>query len=176
MSAPRMTQAEYDAYQKRRNAQKAANQPVEREEAPKVVKWTQAERSYFYGVLGGTGKYEGEELRITPSECEKHSYTPDFVTELEQNYQVGGHTFLHQAKVYHEVKGEYRLQSQDGARLRWCFAAISHPSDVFVWAKMAKTKGYWDIEVWYDGGRTRLKGKKVRKFVFNNKGGVEWLK
>ena len=162
-----MTKAEYEAYLARlkrsRTNGEAAGTPRHALRVQGSTKWSAPETRYFQGVLGGSGAYEPETIRITPDRCEKHSYTPDFGTV------VGG------LKVYHEVKGEYRLGSQDGARLRWCFAALARPDAVFVWAKELRTRR-WDIDVWLDGGRTRLKGHRVLGFDIDHKGGVTWRK
>ena len=123
--------------------------------------WSGSEKRYFHGVLHDRGAYEGETIRITPEDMEKHEYTPDFVTD------AGGTT------VYHEVKGNYRLQSQDAARLRWCFAAAAHPEAVFVWAKESANKCVWQVEVWFDGGRVRLKERGVIGFRISG-GEVIW--
>lgn len=157
-----MTQAQYRAYLKKRGAKT----PPQARGAIAAKKMSSAESRYLYGVLGGKGAYEAEQLRITPDNCEKHIYTPDFVSSED--------TWCGLPRVvYHEVKGSYRLQSQDGARLRWCFAALANPYAVFVWAKETPAKR-WDIEVWYDGGRTRIKERNVLGFSFGEKGGVLW--
>lgn len=161
-----MTQRQYRQYLARRHGK-----PV-----PLPKAWSETEKRYFYSVLKGSGKYEGDTVRITPDYTEKHVYTPDFVTYMNCTVTAGGLRADAVRKVYHEVKGHYRLQSQDAARLRWCFAALSHPDVVFVWAKETRVRSLWDIEVWFDGGRTRLKERNVLGFEFTGKGGVEWTR
>jgi len=144
--------------------------------------WSGPERRYFATVLGGRGVYEGEVIRITPGECERHEYTPDFVTEaetLDSVYGPRGRSLMSPSapiahKVYHEVKGSYRLGSQDAARLRWCFAALARPDAVFVWAKEQGKSGLWTVEVWRHGGRTRDRARNVLRFEFGKDGGVIW--
>jgi len=139
--------------------------------------WSGPERRYFANVLGGRGVYEGEVIRITPGECERHEYTPDFVTEavyvpIFRTSSASGVAIAH--KVYHEVKGSYRLGSQDAARLRWCFAALARPEAVFVWAKEHGKSGLWTVEVWRNGGCTRDRARNVLRFEFGKDGGVIW--
>lgn len=151
-------------------------------------KWgSQTECRYFNQVLKGRGKFESEQIIFTPPYLQgrnEHHYTPDFVTEIAvrpiapslqahcEDVERGAEM---SRKVYHEVKGSYRLGSQDAARLRWCMAAVSRPDAVFVWAKERKDKR-WDVEVWWDGGRTQAKQMGVWGFRFTHAGGVEWVK
>lgn len=133
-------------------------------------KWSGSEQRYFHGVLRDRGEYEGETIRITPEDMERHEYTPDFVTLVEDMHTESVR------KVYHEVKGNYRLQSQDAARLRWCFAAKAHPESIFVWAKEMEARSVWQVEIWYDGGRTRIRERNVISFEIGRNGGVVWHK
>ena len=126
-------------------------------------RWSETERRDFAQVLHGLGTYEGEEIRITPDDCEKHIYTPDFVIDTPCG------------RVYHEVKGSWRLASQDAARLRFSFAALARPRATFVWAKEERRRGLWTVEVWRDGGRKREKAVHVIGFRITE-GGVEWQK
>lgn len=126
---------------------------------------------YLFGVLGGKGDFEPETLTFTPGYLQprdRHGYTPDYGQRIRLPDRPGW------SRVYHEVKGRYRLPSQDGARLRWCMAAVTHPDDVFVWAKETKSGHRWDVEVWRDGGRVCQKGRGVLGFGFAGNGGVEW--
>lgn len=109
---------------------------------PRVKVWSKPEIRYNLRFLGGKGEYEPEEIQITPDDAEKHVYTPDFTTlVVVPNGWV---------RVYHEVKGSYRLQSQDAARLRWLFASLARPRAWFVWAKERKD-GAWDIDIARNG-------------------------
>lgn len=173
-----MTAKEYEAYLAKMNKirmnEKAVKPPLPRVREVSGSKWSQPERRYFYGVLRGVGRYEACRLRITPDYCEEHVYTPDFTTEHVDKIDIGGHVISKTVRVHHEVKGSYRLGSQDGARLRWTFAAIAHPEDVFVWAKESRRKGLWDIEIWGLGGIDREKARGVRGFKFSEDGSVVW--
>ena len=162
----RMTANEYRQYLERRHGKKVS---VDRG-------WSGSEKRYFHGVLHDQGEYEGETIRITPEDMERHEYTPDFVTLAECTVRSGELHADAVRKVYHEVKGNYRLQSQDAARLRWCFAAKAHPEAIFVWAKEMPNNWAWQVEVWFDGGRTRLKERNVIDFRINKNGGIVWHK
>lgn len=144
-----------------------------------ALKWgSETERRYYYGVLKSQGEYEAETIEFTPeyfAPKDKHRYTPDYKTSVNSivnETEMFGY-INRDRPVYHEVKGSYRLGSQDGARLRWCMAAISRPEAIFVWAKERKDRR-WDIEIWYDGGRTQLKERGVIGYKFNEAGGVVW--
>lgn len=182
MSKSRMTVKEYLAYLQRGRDKKGSWRERKRlgdkmygssaKGLKTALKWgSETERRYYCEVLKFQGEYEAETIAFTPeyfAPKDKHRYTPDFVTKLEGIKNCGA-----DIKVYHEVKGSYRLGSQDGARLRWCMAALARPDAVFVWAK-ERTDKRWDIEIWYDGGRTRLKQLGVLGFRFIITGGVEW--
>ena len=186
MSAPRMSQKEYEAYLARirgksascarragrtarssdvaadaGNARSCASQLTRDEyrrrldekngtKIPVGSEWSGSEKRYYYGVLRGAGQYEGETIRITPDNFERHEYTPDFVTKTSSG-----------TTVYHEVKGHYSFKNQCEARLRWCFAALARPDAIFVWAKEDRSPSRWSIDVMYDGGRTHVRARGV---------------
>lgn len=138
-----------------------------RRKAPRVKtgrKWSEPEKRYFYGVLKGEGEYEAEQIRITPEYVEKHVYTPDFKTEIDG--------LDSKMAVYHEVKGSYRLQSQDAARIRFIMASLKKHYAYFVWAKERKNRR-WDIEV-FRYGASIAKQEDVTGFYFNEKEEVVW--
>lgn len=126
--------------------------------------WSEPEKRYFHGVLRGVGKYESERIRITPEFAERHVYTPDFTTTFEG--------LDCQMLVYHEVKGSYRLQSQDAARIRFIVASVMRVNAYFVWAKERKNHR-WDIEVFRNGVRID-RGRNVAGFMFNENEEVVW--
>ena len=87
-------------------------------------------------LLGGRGRYEP--FGITVTRVAKRRYTPDFAA------RVCGVT------VVAEVKGDYRLHSEDRARLAWEIAAEANddPSCVFVWARWRKAGRLYRCEFW----------------------------
>lgn len=152
MSA-RWTQARYRAF-----CAKMAGRGKAKAKVPRVKVWSKPEIRYNLRFLGGRGEYEPEEVRITPEYAEKHVYTPDFRTfVLESGAPV---------LIYHEVKGAYRLQSQDAARLRWLFASLKRPDAWFVWAKERKD-GAWNVEIARNGAvvfkNTKVLGYKLQE-------------
>lgn len=72
----------------------------------------------------------------------RRRYTPDFETTLADG-----------RALFVEVKGSYRLQSEDRARLAWEIAAEANASAAFAWAKLDARTRRFAIEVWEDGGR-----------------------
>lgn len=142
MSA-RWTQARYRAF-----CAKMAGHGKAKAKVPRVKAWSKPEIRYNLRFLRGRGYYEPIRIRITPPDAEEHVYTPDFATKFER------------LDVYHEVKGSYRLQSQDAARLRWLFASLAMPTAIFVWAKERKD-GAWDIEIAQNGDIVRKNTKVV---------------
>lgn len=115
------------------------------------------EARFQKNVLNGLGKYEGVRLIITRTKARK--YTPDFV-------------YVHTAgepAVYIEVKGSYKLQSEDRARLAWEIAAESC-CNCFVWAKYI-SRGMYECEAWYGAGTRIAKG-----VVANNEDFTKLLK
>ena len=92
-------------------------------------------------VLGGTGLYECVHFEITRTK--RRRYTPDFTT------------FVGPWQAVVEVKGGYRLHSEDRARLAWEIAAeaCDNPSVAFVWARWNGTARTYDCEAWGCGGR-----------------------
>lgn len=103
-------------------------------------------------ALGGQGAYEPTHIRITRTT--ERVYTPDFLFTTDD---------LH--VVYVEVKGAYRLQSEDRARLAWEIAAEKISDAVFVWAKW--NRGAYDCEAWFDGGAKVRKGRVASPQDFN---------
>ena len=82
-------------------------------------------------LLAGEGLYEPCHIVLTRKK--KRRYTPDFLYR----------------GAYIEVKGDYRLQSEDRARLAFEFAAEANTETPFVWARWAGIgKGYL-CEMWY---------------------------
>lgn len=94
-------------------------------------------------LLGGRGRYEP--YGITVTRVAKRRYTPDFAAV------VCGVT------VVAEVKGDYRLHSEDRARLAWEIAAEANddPNCVFVWARWNGTVRAYDCEAWSGCGTVR---------------------
>lgn len=92
-------------------------------------------------LLGGRGRFEP--FGITVTRVAKRRYTPDFAAV------VGART------VIAEVKGDYRLHSEDRARLAWEIAAEANddPSCVFVWARWRRTGRLYRCEFWPRGCR-----------------------
>ena len=86
--------------------------------------------------------YQPDPIVITRTT--KRQYTADFLVRP----QIGA---LDKKHVYHEVKGSYKLPTQDRARLAWEIAAETHPEWDFVWAEL--TISGWEIERWEAGGR-----------------------
>lgn len=127
---------------------------------PKVTKWSEPEKRYFLGVLHGAGEYESCRLRVFPDSVEEHHYTPDFTT------------VNHGRIVHHEVKGAYRLQSQDAARLRFIGASWCNSMDTFIWAKERRNRR-WDVEV-FRGGIRLIKQAGVTGFEINREGQFTW--
>lgn len=95
-------------------------------------------RECLSGIAPECIHYESETFTITKV-C-RREYTPDWVVAVP-----GFPPF------YHEVKGAYKLGSENRARLAWEMAAEQHPNAVFVWAVL--TRRGWEIEEWHDGGR-----------------------
>lgn len=82
---------------------------------------------------------------FTITRTTKRRYTADFETILKDGRMM-----------VIEVKGSYRLQSHDRARLAWEIAAEANPGCVFVWAALNKKTHRFDLETWEHGGRTVL--------------------
>lgn len=78
---------------------------------------------------------------FTITRTSKRRYTADFETTLKD-----GRTMVI------EVKGSYKLQSHERARLAWEIAAESNPQAVFVWAAKSPKTGRFDMEIWEGGG------------------------
>jgi len=98
----------------------------------------QNERRFRRMILNGAGSYEP--IKIAVTEVNQRHYTPDFV------YATGD---LKVAIV--EVKGSYKLQSEERARLAWEIAAEKDITrSVFVWARYNRSA--YDCEAWFDNG------------------------
>lgn len=92
-------------------------------------------------ILGGRGVYEP--CRIEVTSVNRRVYTPDF--EAKVSLPGGG-----SATVYAEVKGGYRLHSEDRARLAWEVAAerFAAPGVVFAWARWVPKGRLYECEAW----------------------------
>lgn len=113
---------------------------------PKQLKGPNAtEERFRLNVLRCMGTYEPCRFTITGNKRRK--YTPDF---LYIHHGTDG-----DAEVYIEVKGSYKLPSEDRARLAWELTAEANPDKVFVWARDAGYNYKWRVEVWADGGRRK---------------------
>lgn len=113
------------------------------------------EASFNSHVLSGRGKFKPKPFLV--SKVSRRRYTADFYYEHEG------------VPVYVEVKGSYRLPSEQRARLAWELAAEQNPGTVFAWARSCG--GVWDVEMWYRGGATTVRGA-----CFCMKGFTELLK
>lgn len=151
-----MTSAQYLAYVRRRRGSA--------KKLPALHAWSAPERRYHSTVLHGRGLYEAEHIRFTPEHAERHCYTPDFMTQVS----VDGATRV----VYHEVKGSYRLGSQDAARLRFIMSSVVRPYAYFVWAKERRNR-LWEIDV-VRGGHVIAAARDVIGFEINEEGEVTW--
>ena len=98
----------------------------------------QTEARFNSQVLCGRGAFHP--ASYTVSRTTSRRYTPDYSWEVNE------------VPVVIEVKGGYRLPSEQRARLAWELAAEANPGTVFVWARFCR--GVWDVEAWYRGGRT----------------------
>jgi hypothetical protein len=99
-------------------------------------------------ILGGIGKYEPSHFYIT--RVNKRVYTPDFAITL--------HNVTKQTRtdVFAEVKGSYKLQSEDRARLAWEVAAENTiPEHVFAWARWTPRGRFYECEAWARRGERR---------------------
>lgn len=103
------------------------------------------ETRYRREVLGGIHpslvSYESRSFAITRTT--KREYTPDWTVKSATGKLP---------PEYHEVKGSYKLGSEDRARLAWEIAAEQNPDSAFYWAVL--TRRGWEIEKWMDGGKT----------------------
>lgn len=110
---------------------------------PRPCGMNENEARFNRTVLGGRGLYETTHFEITRTK--RRRYTPDFAAV------VCGVT------VVAEVKGDYRLHSEDRARLAWEIAAeaCDNPSVAFVWARWNGTVRAYDCEAWSGGGTVR---------------------
>lgn len=110
---------------------------------PRPCGMNENEARFNRTVLGGRGLYETTHFEITRTK--RRRYTPDFLTCVGPWRAVV------------EVKGGYRLQSEDRARLAWEIAAetCGDPSVAFVWARWNGTARAYDCEAWSGGGTVR---------------------
>lgn len=106
-------------------------------------------------ILGGRGVYEP--CRIEVTSVNRRVYTPDFETKVA--LPKGG-----TATVYAEVKGGYRLQSEDRARLAWEIAAerFAGPGIVFAWARWVPKGRLYECEAWARHGERVAVGFRCR--------------
>lgn len=81
-------------------------------------------------LAGRAARYEAVTFRLSAG----HRYTPDWVI-------MGPHGDIAEC---HEVKGSYRLHSQDGARMRYDQARREWPGIRWVWATWTGT--VWKVE------------------------------
>ena len=99
-------------------------------------------------ILDGRGAYEPSKFYIT--RINKRVYTPDFAITL---HNITRET---QKDVFVEVKGSYKLQSEDRARLAWEVAAENTtPEHVFVWARWKPRGRVYECEAWSGRGARR---------------------
>lgn len=111
-------------------------------------------------ILGGEGLYEVASFDLTRVKGRK--YTPDFsFRKREGEAQI----------AIIEVKGSYKLYSEDRARLAWEIVAERVPGVVegakvvFVWARFSR--GGYDCEAWHDCGRVILKRRVTSREEFD---------
>lgn len=111
-------------------------------------------------ILGGEGLYEIASFDLTRVKGRK--YTPDFSFRNRKGKA--------QIAII-EVKGAYKLHSEDRARLAWEIVAERVPGVVegakvvFVWAR--SSHGGYDCEAWYDCGRVILKRRVTSREGFD---------
>lgn len=112
---------------------------------PALPKGMNANESRFKRqILGGRGKYEP--IKITITRRNERKYTPDFVYLCENLTKM----------AIIEVKGSYKLQSEERARLAWEIAAENdNMMATFVWARYSR--GGYECEAWFDSGRRMVK-------------------
>lgn len=103
-------------------------------------------------ILLGQGAYEATKITITKRKARK--YTPDFI-----------YTSPSGIRAVIEVKGAYRLHSEDRARLAWEIAAEMPGDDVYVWARF-KRQAY-ECEAWLAGGERVIKRRLTTRDEFN---------
>lgn len=120
--------------------------------APSLPKGVNANEARFNRmILGGCGKFEPVKIEIT--NVNRRVYTPDFFAEL--SLDMGGGEFV-EAWPLVEVKGGYKLQSEDRARLAWEVAAeCTIPEHVFVWARWKPRGRVYECEAWSGRGERR---------------------
>ena len=119
--------------------------------APSLPKGVNANEARFNRmILGGRGKFEPVKIEIT--NVNRRVYTPDFFAAL--SLDMGGGEFV-EAWPLVEVKGGYKLQSEDRARLAWEIAAEQKAwgKVVFVWARWRPRGKCYECEAWgWKGG------------------------
>lgn len=112
-------------------------------------------------ILGGEGLYEIASFDLTRVKGRK--YTPDFSFRNRKGEE--------QQIAIIEVKGSYKLYSEDRARLAWEIVAERVPGVVdgakvvFIWARFSR--GGYDCEAWYDCGRVILKRRVTSREEFD---------
>ncbi len=118
--------------------------------APPLPKGMNANEARFNRmILGGLGRFEPAKIEITA--VNRRVYTPDFATCL--TLDMGGGESV-EAWPLVEVKGGYRLQSEDRARLAWEIAAerFARGKVVFVWARWRPRGKCYECEAWWRRG------------------------
>ncbi len=92
-------------------------------------------------ILGGRGRFEPRHFTITNVNCRR--YTPDFGVDVDSVATEA------RIEVFVEVKGSYKLQSEDRARLAWEIAAENaDAASVFVWARWRPMGRVYECEAW----------------------------
>ncbi len=115
--------------------------------APPLPKGMNANEARFNRmILGGLGRFEPAKIEITT--VNRRVYTPDFGVDIDS---VATETRI---EVFVEVKGGYRLQSEDRARLAWEIAAerFARGKVVFVWARWRPRGKCYECEAWWRRG------------------------
>lgn len=102
--------------------------------------WTERAFARQHLALARAVIYDPPSLIITRTK--ERRYTADYLFRRSDG-----------KNCYIEVKGTYKLGSEDRARLAWEIAAEKNKSAVFVWAVMQKNKSF-KLEIWEQGGKS----------------------
>lgn len=126
---------------------KAAKSKGKRAATPAIPKGPNANELRFNRMcLNGRGKYEPTKIIVTRTK--RREYTPDFAYFTEDITKL----------AIVEVKGSYKLQSEDRARLAWEIAAETDSLEaVYVWARYRS--GGYDCEAWFNRGNRIIKAR-----------------
>lgn len=95
------------------------------------------EQRFNLAILCNRGRFHPEPFTV--SKTAGRRYTADYACSFDG------------VPVVIEVKGSYKLPSENRARLAWELAAEQNPGTVFVWARNVD-RSMWDCEAWYAGG------------------------